>query len=239
MYVSYLLLVKSCKSFSSDCISNSTKKLIPKTEGWKHMVRWKYLWRTAHALAWRTPRNQPPLKHITVITHTHTHNPQNKNNIHHRHHGPPKPPASDGSNVTGECNCRGWCDWSWSSQHGDVLFIDDTNFSFIYLTIILCAAAQRAHWLKCEFSKIYLDIFLAPASKQRTLTPSIQWYLIWWCHRRTHLVSAWFWTGGGRHCHVVFSKVEVCSVVVSIPKSQERLQMVWIVLVSHMKIVRN
>ena len=32
-----------------------------------------------------------------------------------------------------------------SLQHGDVLFIDDTNFSFIYLTAILCAAAQHAH----------------------------------------------------------------------------------------------
>jgi hypothetical protein len=27
----------------------------------------------------------------------------------------------------------------------------DTNFSFIYLTIILGAAAQRAHWLKVSF----------------------------------------------------------------------------------------
>ncbi len=30
-------------------------------------------------------------------------------------------------------------------------FNDDTNFSFIYLTNILCAAAQRAHQLKVSF----------------------------------------------------------------------------------------
>ena len=30
-------------------------------------------------------------------------------------------------------------------QHGYVLFLDDTNFSFIYFTTILCAAAQHAH----------------------------------------------------------------------------------------------
>ena len=33
----------------------------------------------------------------------------------------------------------------------NVLFIDNANFSFIYLTIILCAVAQRANWLKVSF----------------------------------------------------------------------------------------
>jgi hypothetical protein len=89
-------------------------------------------------IARRTPKNQLPLAH-TTIHNTHT------KNIKHRHHGPPKPPASSGSNFTGECDRRTSRDQSRSLQHGDVLFIDDTNFSFIYLFIILSAAAQRTH----------------------------------------------------------------------------------------------
>ena len=71
--------------------------------------------------------------------------------IKHRHHGPPKPPASRGSIFRGECDRCTSRDQSQSSQHGNVLFIDDTNFSFIYLTNILCAAAQHTHWLKVSF----------------------------------------------------------------------------------------
>ena len=134
----------SCTEFSSARILNSTTKLIPKDEkiwpgektyGAQHNI---------HALARRTPRNQLPLEHTTTKTHIHTTH-KTKNNIQHRHHGPPKPPASNGSNVTGECNRRTLRDQSRSSQHGDVLFIDNTTFSFIYLTIILCAVAQRTH----------------------------------------------------------------------------------------------
>jgi hypothetical protein len=62
---------------------------------------------------------------------SHTHN--NTQNIKHHHHGPPKPPASSGSNVKGECDCRTLHDRSQSLQHGDLLFIDDTKFSFIVI----------------------------------------------------------------------------------------------------------
>ncbi len=102
----------------------------------------KYGAQHIHALAQRTPRNQPLLEHTTTKTHTHTiHKPQN--NTQHCHHGPPKLPASNGSNFTGECNHGMLHDRSQSLQHGYVFLIDYTNFSFIYLTINLCAAAQR------------------------------------------------------------------------------------------------
>jgi hypothetical protein len=171
------------------------------------MVPWKYLWRTAqHALARRTPRNQPPLEHTTIKTHTHkTH--KTKNSIQHGHHEPSKLPDSNGSNFTGECNCRTLRNQSWSLQHGDVLFIDDTTCPFIYLPIILCSGSARS-LTKGEFLKIHLMIFCAAASKQRALTLSIRRYLIWQCRRRTHLVLAWFWTGGGgHHCQDVFSNL--------------------------------
>jgi hypothetical protein len=81
--------------------------------------------------------------HNNQSTHTHTH--KTKNNIQHHHHGPPKLPASHGTNFTGECNCRTSRNQSQSLQHGIEHLTGDTNFSFIYLTIILGAAAQRAH----------------------------------------------------------------------------------------------
>ncbi len=74
--------------------------------------------------------------------HSHT-TPQVKKK--HRHHGPPNPLAPDGSNFTGECN------QSRSLRSGDVTFIDETNKSFILLTIILCAAAQHARGQKVSF----------------------------------------------------------------------------------------
>ena len=131
------------------------------------MARWKYLWRT-HGT--NHPGNQPLLEHTTTKTHTHTTH-KTKNNIQHRHHGPPKPPASNGTNFTGECNCGTSRNPSRSMQHGSVLFIDNTNFSFINLTIILCAAAQRAHWLKVSFFKIHLVIFLCRCIKTTHTNP--------------------------------------------------------------------
>ncbi len=166
---------------------SSTTILIPKDEK---------IWRgenTYGAHAHRMADTQEPTASCTHNNTQYT----SKKNIKHRHHGPPKPPASSGSNFTGECNCRTSRDWSQSLQHGDVLFIGDTNFSFIYLTIILCAVAQRAHWLKVSFYRYISCFFSAAASKRRALTPAIRQYLIWRCRRRTHLVSAWFRTGGG------------------------------------------
>ncbi len=86
-------------------------------------------------IAWWTPRT-----HRLLTT---THNTHKKHKT--THHGPPKPPASRGLNLTGECDLHTLRDRSQSLQHGDVLFNDDTIFSFIYFTAILCAAAQHAH----------------------------------------------------------------------------------------------
>ncbi len=86
---------------------------------------------------------------------------------------------------------------SQSLQHGNVLYIDDTNFFFNYLTIILCAAAQCSHWLMVSFYRLYHAFFCATALKWCALTPAIRWYLIWQCCQRTHLVLGWFRTGGG------------------------------------------
>ncbi len=136
---------------------------------------------------------------------THNNTQHTTKNIKHHYRGPSKSPAFSGSNFTGECNCRRSCDWSQSSQHGDVLFIDNTNFSFIYFTIILCAAAQQARWLKVSFQRYFLCFFCAAAPNQHALTPAIRQYLIWLCCPSTHLVSAWFWTGGGGTIVTMFS----------------------------------
>jgi hypothetical protein len=69
------------------------------------------------------------------LLHTQQQTTHNKKNIKHRLHVPPKPQASSGSNFTGECDRRTLRDQSQSLQHGDVLFIDDTIFSFIYLLL--------------------------------------------------------------------------------------------------------
>jgi hypothetical protein len=114
---------------------SSTTILIPKDEK---------IWRgknTYGAHAHCTADTQEPTASCTHNNTQHT----TQINIKHHHHGPLKPPASRGSNFIGECNHRTLHNRSRSLQHGDVLFIDDTNFSFIYLTIILCA--MRAHWL--------------------------------------------------------------------------------------------
>ncbi len=96
-------------------------------------------------------------------------------------------------------------------------FFDDTSFSFIYFTIILSAVAQSTCWLKVFIERYFPCFFCAAASKRRALSPAIRRYLIWRCRPSTHLVLAWFCTGGrGCHCHDVFRKVEVGSVVVSV-----------------------
>jgi hypothetical protein len=102
-----------------------------------------------------TQKNQPPLAHKT------THNTQHTTkNMKHRHHGPPKPPASSGSNYTGECNCRTLHNQSQSLQHGNVTFINKTNYSVILFTIILQAAAWRTRGQKVSFISYYSCFFL-------------------------------------------------------------------------------
>ena len=78
----------------------------------------------AHARTGPTAsRNQPLLEHTTTKTHTHTTH-KTKNNTQHRHHGPPKPLASNDSNFTGECNRCMSHNQSQSLQHSYVFLID-------------------------------------------------------------------------------------------------------------------
>ncbi len=90
----------------------------------------------------------------------------------HQHHNLPRPLASSSFNFIGECDCRMLCNWSQSTQHGAVIFIDETNIFFILLTIILQVLDQLAHELKVSYFSDDLFIFLAIASKWRALTIS-------------------------------------------------------------------
>ncbi len=50
-------------------------------------------------------------------------------------------------------------DWSQSTQHGDVIFIDETYIFFILLTIILQVLDQRAQELKVSYFSNYFLFF--------------------------------------------------------------------------------
>ncbi len=101
---------------------------------------------------------------------THNNTQHTTKNLKHRHHGPPKPPASSGSNFIGECNRRTSHNLSRSLQHGNVTFINKTNCSVIIFTIILQAMARRACGQKVSFICYYLCFFCATASEQCALT---------------------------------------------------------------------
>ncbi len=96
-------------------------------------------------------------------------------------------------------------DQSWSPQHGNIIFIDETKIFFIFLTIILQASDRRVHELKVSYFNNYLFFFLAIALKQCTLTPAICWYffanallvLIMFCHE--------FVLGGGSAMVAMFT----------------------------------
>jgi hypothetical protein len=47
-----------------------------------------------------------------------------------QHHDLPRPLASGRFNFIGECDCRMLRNQSQSTQHGDVIFIDETNILF-------------------------------------------------------------------------------------------------------------
>ena len=87
----------------------------------------------------------------------------------HQHHDLPRSPASSGSNLTGECDRRTSHDRYRSPQHGDAIFLCETNFSFILLTIILYAADRRAWGQKvCFFSKYLCFLFVRCIESTRT-----------------------------------------------------------------------
>ncbi len=120
----------------------------------------------------------------------------------HRTHDLPRPLASSGFNFICECECHMLCNWSQSTQDGNVIFIDETNIFFILLTIILQDLDRRAHKLKVSHFSYYLLFFLAIASKQHTLTVSLHQYFNRCCPLSPHHISAWFqMRGARRHRH--------------------------------------
>jgi hypothetical protein len=97
----------------------------------------------------------------------------------------------------GECDCRVLQNWSQSTQHGNAIFIDETNIFFILLTIILQVLDWHTHKLKVSYFSDYLLFFLTNASKQCALTVFIHQYFNLHCPLSPGHVSAWFWTKGG------------------------------------------
>ncbi len=140
---------------------------------------------------------------------THNNTQHTTKDIKHHHHGPPKLPASSGSNFTGECDCRTSRDRSRSLQHDDVTFIDETNCSVNLCAIILQAAARHARGQKVSFISYYSFFFCATASEQRALTSAIRLYFICRYPTSNSHVSAWFWTRGGGAIVTMFSGGEV------------------------------
>ncbi len=128
----------------------------------------------------------------------------------HQHLDLPRLLASSGFEFIGECDCRMLRNWPLSMQHGNVIFIDETNIFFILLTIILQVLGRCTHELKVSYFSAYLLFFLAVASKQRALTVSIRQYFSRCCPPSPPHVSAWFRTRGARRqCHYAFKHTQV------------------------------
>ncbi len=114
----------------------------------------------------------------------------------HQHHDLPQSLASGGFNFIGECNRHMLHDWSQSTQHGNVILIDETNIFFYFIDIILQVLDQRAHELKVSYFSAYFLYFLAVASKQHALTVSIHQYFNCRCPPSPCHVLAWFLARG-------------------------------------------
>jgi hypothetical protein len=95
----------------------------------------------------------------------HTQPTQHHKKQKHRHHDLPQPLASSSFNFIGEYDCRMLRNQSQSMQHGNVIFIDETNIFFILLTINVQVLDRRAQKLKVSYFSAYLLFFLAVASK--------------------------------------------------------------------------
>ncbi len=134
MYVSYLPLVKPVTVFQVIAYVCSTTILILKDETYGVV---KILMAHMH-IAWQTPR----IKHLSHTTTTH--NTQTKK---HKTRSPWSPQATGFQRL----QFYRWVQPPYVAQSIMIIatrrctFIDNTNCCFIYLTIILCAAAQRAH----------------------------------------------------------------------------------------------
>ncbi len=86
---------------------------------------------------------------------------QHHNKQKHWHYDLPRPLTSSGFNFIGECDCRMFCNQSQSTQHGDLIFIDETNIFFILLNIILRVLDRHTHELKVSYFSDYLLFYLS------------------------------------------------------------------------------
>ena len=90
----------------------------------------------------------------------------------HQHHDLPRPPASSGSNLTGECDRRTSRDRYRSPQHGDAMFLSEANFFYILLTIIPYAGDRRAWGQKVCFFSDYLCFLFGRCLESTRTDPS-------------------------------------------------------------------
>jgi hypothetical protein len=137
---------------------------------------------------------------------THNNTQDTTKNIKHRHHGPPKPPASSGSNFIDECDCCTLHNLSRSLQHGDITFINKTNCSVILFTIILQAMARRTHGQKVSFICYYLCFFLCNCIRTMRTNLLSRDILFANTPRVIIMFQHDFGQGGGCHCHDVFRR---------------------------------
>jgi len=103
---------------------------------------------------------------------TRNHNTHRTTSGKHRHHDLPRPPASSGSNFTCECVRLTSRDRYRSPQHGDAMFLSETNFFYILLTIIPYAADRRAWGQKVCFFSEYLCFLFGHCVESTRTDPS-------------------------------------------------------------------
>ena len=116
------------------------------------------------------PKFEWPAIHHAITQPTQHHKKQK-----HQHHDLPWPLASSGFDFIGECDRHMLHNRSQTTQHGNVIFIDETNIFFILLTIILQVLDRHTHELKVSYFSDYLFFIFAVASKRHALTPAICW----------------------------------------------------------------
>ena len=133
----------------------------------------------------------PPLS-LTTIHHHNTHWKQ-KNTFTMIPHDPPAP---SGSNWIGKCDHRTSRNRSRWFRCGDVFYIDKTNLFFILLTIVLFASARRSRGQKVSFLCYFIVLSLFRWFYATRIDPSYPPILFFRNPPSTHLVLAWFWTGG-------------------------------------------
>ncbi len=160
--------------------------------GWAWLVRAKFEW--------------PAIKTSCIYTQPTQHHKKQKR----QQHDLPQPPASSGFNFIGECHCHMMRNQSHSTQHGNIILINETNIFFILLTIILQVLDLRTDKLKVNYLSDYLLFFLVIASKQRALTVSIHRYFNCRCPPSPCHVLAWFrMRGARRHCRRAITHTQV------------------------------